>query len=60
MLLDGFVESRRKEINGLWDLGTLSIATDVPYRVRIFGSRFINVIKNKGTKKAFEKSRLVV
>ena len=56
MLLDGFVKSRRKEINGLWDSGTLSMAIDVLYGIRVFGSRFIDIIKNKGTKKAFKKS----
>ena len=60
MLSDGFVESRRKEINGLWDSGTLSMATDVPHGIRVFSSRFVDIIKNEGTKKAFKKSRLVV
>jgi hypothetical protein len=34
--------------------------TDIPQGVRIFNSRFVDEIKNKGTNKAFEKSRLVV
>jgi hypothetical protein len=34
--------------------------TDIPQGVRLFNSRFVDEIKNKGTDKAFEKSRLVV
>jgi len=34
--------------------------TDIPQGVRIFNSRFVDEIKNAGTDKAFEKSRLVV
>ena len=33
---------------------------DVPKGGRVFNSRFVNEIKNLGTNKAFEKSRLVV
>ena len=33
---------------------------DLLLNVYIFDSRFINQIKNEGTEKAFEKSRLVV
>jgi hypothetical protein len=33
---------------------------DIPPGVRLFNSRFVDEIKNKGTEKAFEKSRLVV
>jgi hypothetical protein len=33
---------------------------EVPRGVRIFNSRFVDEIKNEGTDKAFEKSRLVV
>jgi Reverse transcriptase (RNA-dependent DNA polymerase) len=57
---NGFDESRRKEMQGLWDSQTIAIADDVPPGIRIFGSRFVDVIKNEGTEKAFEKSRLVV
>lgn len=32
----------------------------IPKGVRIFDSRFVDEVKNKGTDKAFEKSRLVV
>ena len=34
--------------------------SDVPEGVRIFNSWFVDEIKNPGTDKAFEKSRLVV
>ncbi|KAI0996581.1 hypothetical protein K3495_g11603 [Podosphaera aphanis] len=34
--------------------------SDIPPNVRIFNSRFVDQIKNAGTAKAFEKSRLVV
>ena len=33
---------------------------DLLPNARIFDSRFVNQMKNKGTEKAFEKSRLVV
>ena len=33
---------------------------DIPQGIRIFNSRFINKIKNSGTNKAYEKSRLVI
>jgi len=34
--------------------------SDVPKGTRIFNARFVDEVKNKGTDKAFEKSRLVV
>ncbi|SLM40545.1 hypothetical protein SS1G_12712 [Lasallia pustulata] len=57
-----FTESRQKEISGLLEKGVFKIIdiTDVPKGIRIFNSRFINEIKNVGTDKAFEKSRLVI
>ena len=33
---------------------------DIPQGIRIFNSRFVDKIKNKGTDKAFQKSRLVI
>jgi hypothetical protein len=56
-----FVESRRKEINGLLEKGVFEIVhiDDVPEGTRIFNSRFVDEIKNKGTNTAYEKSRLV-
>jgi hypothetical protein len=57
-----FTASRQAEINGLLEKGVFEIApiTDVPAGARIFGARFVDEVKNKGTGKAFEKSRLVV
>jgi hypothetical protein len=57
-----YTESRQVEISGLLEKGvfeTISIL-DVPQGTRIFNARFVDEIKNKGTDKAFEKSRLVV
>jgi hypothetical protein len=57
-----FVESRQKEIDGLLEKGAFEFthSSAVPDGTRIFGSRFVDEIKNPGTEKAFEKSRLVV
>lgn len=57
-----FEASRRKELDGLLDRGVFRIAkiSDIPPGTRIFGSRFVDEVKFKGTEKAFEKSRLVV
>ena len=57
-----YVESRRKEINGLLDKGAFELTnlSEIPKGIRIFGSRFVNEIKNPGTDQAYEKSRLVV
>ena len=57
-----FVESRRKEIDGLLTKGAFELTheSEVPVGTRIFGSRFVDEVKNSGTAKAFEKSRLVV
>jgi hypothetical protein len=57
-----FVKSRRKEIDGLLTKGAFELAheSEVPVGTRIFGSRFVDKVKNSGTAKAFEKSRLVV
>lgn len=57
-----FIESRRKEINGLLEKSAFEVVTisDVPSGMRIFNSRFVNEIKNEGTATAFEKSTLVV
>jgi hypothetical protein len=57
-----FETSRQKEITGLIEKGVFKITNpqDVPAGVRIFNSRFVDEIKNPGTDKAFEKSRLVV
>jgi hypothetical protein len=57
-----FAQSRQKELNGLLEKGVFQVvdARDVPAGVRIFNSRFVDEIKDQGTDKAFEKSRLVV
>jgi hypothetical protein len=57
-----FTASRRKELNGLLENGVFEVVNikDVPDGIRIFNSRFVDEVKNPGTDKAFEKSRLVV
>jgi hypothetical protein len=57
-----YAASRQAEISGLLEKGVFEIASlnDVTGGVRIFNARFVDEIKNKGTDKAFEKSRLVV
>lgn len=57
-----FKDSRKKEIMGLLEKGVFEIVDieDIPQGTRIFNSRFVDEIKNSGTHKAFEKSRLVV
>ena len=60
--LPNFQASRLKELNGLLEKGVFEVMStqDVPSGARIFGSRFVDQVKNEGTEKAFEKSRLVV
>ncbi|KHJ30188.1 hypothetical protein EV44_g3772 [Erysiphe necator] len=57
-----FEKSRQKEIQGLLEKGVFEYVrlSDIPLGTRIFNSRFVDEVKNKGTDKAFEKSRLVV
>jgi hypothetical protein len=57
-----YTDSRRKELNSLLKKGVFKLINiaDIPQRVRIFNSRFVNQIKDAGTDKAFKKSRLVV
>ena len=57
-----FIESRRKELNGLLKKGTFKVVdiANVPHGVRIFNSRFVNKIKHAGTNKAFKKLRLII
>ena len=55
-----FQASRYKEVIGLLEKGTFEIATDIPQDACIFKAWFVDEIKNAGTDKAFEKSRLVV
>jgi hypothetical protein len=57
-----FSASCQKELAGLLKKGVFEITklADVPQGVRLFNLRFVDEIKNPGTEKAFEKSRLVV
>ena len=57
-----FIESREKEINGLYEKGAFEFvdASEIPEGTRIFRSRFVDEIKYPGTDKAYEKSRLVI
>jgi hypothetical protein len=57
-----FQASREKELNGLLERKVFEIVSknNVPQDIRIFNTRFVDEIKNPGTIKAFEKSRLVV
>jgi hypothetical protein len=55
-----FTESRLAEVQGLLEKGVFEVATTVPEGTRIFNSRFVDEVKNKGTNKALNKSRLVV
>ena len=55
-----FAKSRQLEVLGLLEKGVFEVVYDVLKGVRIFNSRFVDEVKNKGTEKAFMKSRLVV
>jgi hypothetical protein len=57
-----FTASRQKEIVGLLEKGVFLPVNkgDVPSNIRIFNSRFVDEVKNPGTEKAFEKSRLMM
>ncbi|KHJ34337.1 hypothetical protein EV44_g0920 [Erysiphe necator] len=56
-----FEKSRQKEIQGLLEKGVFDYVclSDIPLGTRIFNSRFVDEVKNKGTDKAYEKSPLV-
>ena len=56
-----FTKSQHKEINSLLKKGVFEFinTADVPEKVGIFNSQFVDKIKNIGTDKAFKKSRLV-
>lgn len=60
--LTPFMDSRKKEINGLLEKGVFEVVSisEIPQGIRIFNSRFVDEIKNIGTAAAFEKFRLVV
>ena len=57
-----FTVSRQKEISGLLEKGVFKVVNpnDVLPNARVFNSRFVDEIKNVGTDKAFEKSRLII
>jgi hypothetical protein len=55
-----FTKSRQKELDGLLQKGVFQVVSEVPKGAQLFGSRFVDEIKNGGTDKAFEKSRLVI
>jgi len=40
--------------------GVFKVANNILKGVRIFNFKFVDKVKNKGTKKAFTKSRLVI
>ena len=57
-----FVESRRKEINNLFEKNCFEIVptANLFREIRIFNSRFVDEIKNINTANAYEKSRLMM
>ena len=57
-----YTASRQKEVTGLLEKGVFKAVNseDFPSNARIFNSRYVDKIKNPGTDKAYEKSRLVV
>lgn len=56
-----YTASRQKEVDGLMQRGVFTIAKENDAKgLRIYGSRFVDTMKNEGTPEAFEKSRLVV
>lgn len=57
-----FKHSQLQEVNGLIEREVFEYIQpcDLPKDARVFNSRFVDSIKNKGTDKAYEKSRLVI
>ena len=53
---------RLKKLNELFEKGVFEVINikDLSIGARVFGSRFMNQVKNEETEKAFEKSRFVV
>ena len=60
--LANFQTFRLKELNELLEKRVFEIIyiDDLFIKTRVFESRFINQMKNEGTEKAFEKSRLIM
>lgn len=55
-----FAASRKREIDGLINRGVFVPATVADAKgQRIYGSRFVDFVKNEGTPEAFEKSRFI-
>jgi len=56
------MKSRHSEILGLLEKGVFKITTklEVLRESRIFNSRFVDKVKNKGIAKEFTKSRLII
>jgi hypothetical protein len=55
-----FEASRAKEVTGLIEREVFRVPPTIPEYARIFNSRFVDELKNAGTTKEIEKSRLVV
>lgn len=57
-----YTASRQLEVKGLIEKGVFKVAdeTKIPSGTRIFKTRFVDEIKNEGTDRAYEKSRLVI
>ena len=57
-----FDTSREAEVAGLIAKGVFEVTprSDVPDGVRIFNSRFVDEVKNKGTEIELKKSRLII
>lgn len=58
--LPQFAASRQKEITGLLEMGVFKLVNEILTGARLFNSRFVDEVRNAGTEKAYEKSRLVV
>lgn len=56
-----FEQSRMKELKGLIEKGVfLPVPKSEAANHRLFGTRFVDIVKHPGTPQAYEKSRLVV
>jgi hypothetical protein len=61
-LYNQFKDLRQKEVNRLITQGVFKLIhkDDLLDSIRLFTSCFVNKVKNKGTDKAYKKSRLVI
>lgn len=57
-----YTASRQKGIAGLLEKSVFKVVTpeEIPSNTQVFNSRFVDEIRNSGTNKAYEKSRLIV